>query len=100
VYQRHSKSIDVERHGCGACRSKLEPEFETKTATGFQGRSTVDEFFSHFSAFLKDNMKAAKAAMPTATHGDVMRALSKRWSDEPTGDHVSYWRTQSQAELA
>jgi len=65
---------------CGACKSKFEPCFETKTATPFQ-------------AYLKDNMKAAKAAMPTASHGDVMRALSKRWSEDPEGDHVAYWRS-------
>lgn len=29
--------------------------------------------------FLKQNMKLAKAAMPKATHGEVMRALSERW---------------------
>lgn len=26
-------------------------------------------------------MKNAKAAMPGASHGDVMRALSKRWAE-------------------
>lgn len=34
---------------------------------------------THCSDFLKQNMKLAKAAMPKATHGDVMRALSERW---------------------
>jgi hypothetical protein len=46
-------------------------------------------------AFLKANMKAAKAAMPAASHGDVMRALSKRWADAPEGGHVEYWRSVS-----
>lgn len=40
-------------------------------------------------------MKAAKAAMPAASHGDVMRALSKRWADAPEGGHVEYWRSVS-----
>lgn len=46
------------------------------------------------TAFLKDNMKAAKAALPGASHGDAMRALSARWSEEPDGDHGAYWAQQ------
>ncbi|ADV23648.1 hypothetical protein I305_01631 [Cryptococcus gattii E566] len=84
VYKRQSKSIDTSKHACGSCRSKLIPLFETKqkAASGFQ-------------LYLKENMKNAKAAMPGASHGDVMRALSKRWTEagEVTkGEHEIYWK--------
>lgn len=108
VYNRHSKSIDTSRQVCGACRSRLEPMFESRQATGFQGEfekrasrggSWRDEsLLTRDTAFLKDNMKAAKAALPGASHGDVMRALSARWSEEPDGDHGAYW-AQQQAQI-
>ncbi|OWZ37107.1 hypothetical protein C356_04674 [Cryptococcus neoformans c45] len=70
VYKRQSKSIDTSKHACGSCRSKLNPLFETK-----------QKAVSGFQLYLKENMKNAKAAMPGASHGDVMRALSKRWAE-------------------
>ncbi|TYJ57273.1 hypothetical protein B9479_002006 [Cryptococcus floricola] len=85
IYKRQSKSIDITKQVCGTCRSKLAPLFETsqKAASGFQ-------------LYLKENMKNAKAAMPSASHGDVMRALSARWTGagkEATSDeHAKYWK--------
>ncbi|EAL19473.1 hypothetical protein CNBG4200 [Cryptococcus deneoformans B-3501A] len=84
VYKRQSKSIDTSEHACGSCRSKLNPLFETrqKAASGFQ-------------LYLKENMKSAKAAMPGASHGDVMRALSKRWAEAGemiNSGHEVYWQ--------
>ncbi|KAJ9099185.1 hypothetical protein QFC21_004065 [Naganishia friedmannii] len=70
IYRRHSKSIDIERKGCGKCRGKLRPLFKTRGA----GAGSTP-----FQDFLKQNMKLAKTAMPKATHGEVMRALSERW---------------------
>ncbi|GHJ90433.1 hypothetical protein NliqN6_6835 [Naganishia liquefaciens] len=70
VYRRHSRSIDIETQACGKCRGRLRPLF--KTRAGGAGSTP-------FQDFLKQNMKLAKAAMPKATHGEVMRALSERW---------------------
>jgi EAL domain-containing protein (putative c-di-GMP-specific phosphodiesterase class I) len=61
--------------------------FKTRGAgagsTPFQGESppSVSDRAHSFPGpdFLKQNMKLAKAAMPKATHGEVMRALSERW---------------------
>ncbi|WVQ72703.1 hypothetical protein IAR50_002263 [Cryptococcus sp. DSM 104548] len=88
IYKRQSKSIDITKQVCGTCRSKLEPLFETsqKAASGFQ-------------LYLKENMKNAKAAMPLASHGDVMRALSARWTgagkEASSDEHAKYWRDQA-----
>ena len=43
--------------------------------------------------YLKQNMKTAKAALPGASHGDVMRALSARWTEAgPEADHEAHWK--------
>jgi hypothetical protein len=43
--------------------------------------------------YLKQNMKTAKAALPGKSHGDVMRALSARWTEAgPEADHEAHWK--------
>jgi hypothetical protein len=43
--------------------------------------------------YLKQNMKKAKAALPGKSHGDVMRALSARWTEAgPEADHEAHWK--------
>ncbi|WVF67624.1 hypothetical protein IAT40_002382 [Kwoniella sp. CBS 6097] len=94
IYKRHSKSIDTTKHACGACKGKLTPLFDTKQKTA-----------SAFQLYLKENMTFAKTAMPKASHGDVMRALSKRWTDVGAGggdagaalDHLIYWKSLASA---
>ncbi|WVQ68522.1 uncharacterized protein L199_006730 [Kwoniella botswanensis] len=83
IYKRHSKSIDTTKHTCGICKGTLEPLFETKEKTA-----------SAFQAYLKTNMKYAKSSMPGSSHGEVMRALSKRWNEYgENGDHEVFWRS-------
>ena len=46
--------------------------------------------------YLKANMGLAKASLPGAAHGEVMRALSTRWADAPEASmaqHALYWRS-------
>ncbi|KAK8854558.1 hypothetical protein IAR55_003297 [Kwoniella newhampshirensis] len=82
IYKRHSKSIDTSKQACGSCKGKLVPLFQTKQKPA-----------SAFQLYLKANMKFAKAAMPGSPHGDVMRALSKRWTEAgDSGDHELYWK--------
>lgn len=81
IYRRHSKSIDPTKQVCGSCKGRLVPRFQTQT--------------SPFQVYLKNNMALAKSALPGASHGDVMRALSKRWTDAVGAteeEHVQYWR--------
>ncbi|CAE6435377.1 unnamed protein product [Rhizoctonia solani] len=73
TYGRHSKSIDPEKQVCGACRSKLVPQFETAPKrTAFQG-----EFY-----YLKTHMKDFKAANPGIQHGEVMKRLGEMFRAE------------------
>lgn len=89
VYRRHSKSIDPTRQVCGSCKGRLVPRFQTTT--------------SPFQVYLKNNMALAKSALPGVSHGDVMRALSKRWADAVGAteeEHVQYWRYAAGAAAA
>jgi hypothetical protein len=45
------------------------------------------------TVYLKQNMTTAKAALPGASHGEVMRALSARWTEAgPEADHEAHWK--------
>ena len=45
-------------------------------------------------------MKTAKAALPGASHGEVMRALSSRWTEAgPEADHEAHWKAVLAATL-
>lgn len=51
--------------------------------------------------YLKQNMATAKASLPGASHGDVMRALSARWTSAgPDGDHETHWKAVLSASRA
>lgn len=62
------------------------------------------------TVYLRSNMALAKTAMPGAAHGDVMRALSRRWNEanaevksgQGVGigvgvDHAAYWKGMAEA---
>ncbi|KAH7341029.1 SprT-like family-domain-containing protein [Rhizoctonia solani] len=70
TYGRHSKSIDPEKQVCGACRSKLVPQFETAPKR------------TPFQDYLKTHMKDFKAANPGIQHGEVMRRLGEMFRAE------------------
>ena len=92
VYRRHSKSIDVARHACGACRGRL----------AFVGRMDADGTVqgggggggggkghqpsrppNAFAQFVAARFATVKASMPTGTpHKDVMKALGAAWREE------------------
>ncbi|WVO14433.1 hypothetical protein L204_102066 [Cryptococcus depauperatus] len=87
VYKRHSKSIDVAKHACGSCRSKLTPLLGEK-------RKAV----SGFQLYLKENMRLAKTAMLGAAHGEIMRALSQRWAEAPEAtkmENEAFWKNRA-----
>jgi hypothetical protein len=90
-------AIDPERDTCERCGSRLEPLFATKAGTAFQGETS--NFPAHDTiliplAYLKANMSSAKAALRGATHGEVMRALSRQWTEAgPSADHQAHWES-------
>nr|XP_019011728.1 uncharacterized protein I206_03833 [Kwoniella pini CBS 10737]OCF50509.1 hypothetical protein I206_03833 [Kwoniella pini CBS 10737] len=82
-------TIDTTKHACGSCKGKLVPLFETKQKAS-----------SAFQVYLKTNMKNAKNAMPGSSHGEVMRALSKRWNEfGENGNHEDFWKSAAAASV-
>ena len=79
VYGRHSASIDTSRKACGECGGGLAllPRLRADGTPAAKRAPTA------FAAFVKDNFKRVKAAMPAAApHADVMRELSARWKEK------------------
>jgi len=72
TYGRHSKSIHPDQHACGGCKGKLEPMFETYSPS----KRTA------FQEYLKEHMKALKAAEPGLSHRELMQELSRRFKEE------------------
>ena len=83
-YNRHSKKgIDVDRHRCGKCRSKIEfqGQFEADGLTPKKVRAA-----SGFSLFVQNHFKKVKN-MPSKlggqrTHKEIMQELSRMYHSE------------------
>ena len=72
---RHSKSLDVERKVCGHCHGKFQLVTSSNTQTPV-GKTRAP---SQFANFVKENYKHHRA--PGVSHGDVMKILSAKFSE-------------------
>lgn len=73
VYKRHSKSIDITRSRCGACKTGLllqthPPLREKRPITGYQ-------------AFMKENFGRIKAQNPGVPQKDVMKIVAHAYRE-------------------
>ncbi|TKA74947.1 hypothetical protein B0A55_04942 [Friedmanniomyces simplex] len=78
-FKRHSKSIDLKRHTCGACRSKLVQikPVPRKEAAGGDGAPTG------YAAFVKKHFADVKAGLSVAaSQKEVMEAVGRRYRAE------------------
>lgn len=71
-FKRHSKSINTERHRCGACKSELK---QTKPVP-----RTTKAKESEYQRFMKEQMRLIKEEKPGSPQKDIMRAVASRWS--------------------
>ncbi|KAJ4423249.1 hypothetical protein N0V82_002110 [Gnomoniopsis sp. IMI 355080] len=71
-FKRHSKSINPERHRCGACKSQLK---QTKPAP----RATQTKE-SDYQRFMKEQMRLIKEENPGSPQKDIMRTVASRWA--------------------
>lgn len=71
-FKRHSKSINPERHRCGACKSELK---QTKPAP----RATKSKE-SEYQRFMKEQMRFVKEENPGSPQKDIMKIVASRWS--------------------
>ncbi|KAJ3215122.1 hypothetical protein HK099_006509 [Clydaea vesicula] len=76
IFGRHSKSIDVEKFGCGEykCGGRLILQEKLKL-DGTPVKKSL------FTVFMKENFKSVKKANPNVSHGEIMRQLSKQYKD-------------------
>jgi predicted SprT family Zn-dependent metalloprotease len=78
-YKRHSKSINPDRHRCGACKSVLK---QTKPVPRGTGKP------SEYQKFMKEHMKSIKEENPGSPQKDVMRMVAERWARQRPAEAV------------
>lgn len=71
-FKRHSKSINPERHRCGACKSELK---QTKPVP----RSNKGKE-SEYQKFMKEQMRLIKDTNPGSPQKDIMKTVASRWA--------------------
>lgn len=76
-FKRHSKSIDLKRHTCGSCRSKLVQIKPVPRKTGESGGSGTG-----YAAYVKENFASVKQIMPGASQKEVMQAVAVKYRRE------------------
>lgn len=71
-FKRHSKSINLERHRCGVCKSELQ---QTKPVP--RARPGKE---SEYQRFMKEQMRVIKEENPGSLQKDIMKMVATRWS--------------------
>lgn len=71
-YKRHSKSIDIARHTCGACKSML---------VQIKPVPRKDACPTGYAAFVKENFAIVKADMKSSSHKEVMEMMGKKYRE-------------------
>lgn len=87
-FKRHSKSIDPERHRCGACKSELR---QTKPVPRARPGNE-----SEYQRFMKEQMKVIKEENPGSPQKDIMKMVASRWKSKEAGDGTSSSASSSQ----
>lgn len=75
-YKRHSKSIDLKRHNCGACRSKL-VQIQPAPRKGANGGQA-----NGYAAYVKQHFASVRRDMPGASQKEVMEAVGRKYRAE------------------
>ncbi|KAJ2982961.1 hypothetical protein NQ176_g1049 [Zarea fungicola] len=73
-YKRHSKSINIEKHRCGACKGTL---VQIKPRPRNVGKP------SEYQVFITDEMKALKLENPTSPQKVIMQLAAEKWANRP-----------------
>ncbi|KAG6003858.1 hypothetical protein E4U21_001657 [Claviceps maximensis] len=83
-YKRHSKSIDVERHRCGSCKSKLEQirpaPRGSKNNHNNNNNNEIPGQKSPYQLFVRDQMQLVKRENPDVPQQDLMKLVAKKWA--------------------
>lgn len=79
-YKRHSKSINLQKHRCGCCKSLLK---QIKPIPRAPSGTTKQ---SQYQVFLKEHMSIVRSENPGAPQKDVMKILGDRWAKRDCQD--------------
>ena len=74
-FKRHSKSIDVGKHRCGVCKSKL---VQTKPVPRKEGGGGG---LTSYQAFVKENMKIVREENPGSPQKEIMGLVGKKYQE-------------------
>lgn len=75
LFKRHSKSIDVQKHRCGACKgvlAQIKPAPRGKAA----GKGE-----NEYQVFVRENMKKIREENPGSPQKDIMGLVGKRYQE-------------------
>ncbi|KAL7784122.1 SprT-like family domain-containing protein [Trichoderma ceciliae] len=78
-YKRHSKSIDPQRHRCGACKASLEQTRPTPRQTPPMGK------LSEYQLFVQEQMKMVRSENPNRPQKEIMRIIAEKWAKVKNG---------------
>jgi predicted SprT family Zn-dependent metalloprotease len=76
-YKRHSRSINIAKQRCGACKATL---VQTRPAP----RSTAASKPTNYQIFVKENMKKVREENPGSPQKDIMRLLGQKYQEHKT----------------
>lgn len=86
-YKRHSRSIDIQRHRCGSCKSELE---QTRPASRGGSKNGNDVLMrSHYQLFVRDQMPLVKMENPHVLQRELMKIIAAKWAAQKTYDITS-----------
>lgn len=86
LYQRHSKSLDVDRFRCGVCKTGRLVLYRNNQLVPLQGKENSETTIkmNAYAQFVKDNFASVRKSMTiegTIAHAQVMSALSDKWKE-------------------
>ncbi|TGO85308.1 hypothetical protein BPOR_0410g00090 [Botrytis porri] len=76
LFKRHSKSIDTQRHRCGACKGVLAQIKPVPRGAAKNGKE------NEYQAFVKENMKKIRDENPGSPQKDIMGLVAKKYQEQ------------------
>ncbi|KAK6609031.1 hypothetical protein H4I96_02962 [Botrytis cinerea] len=76
LFKRHSKSIDTQRHRCGACKGVLAQIKPVPRGAAKNGKE------NEYQIFVKENMKKIRDENPGSPQKDIMGLVAKRYQEQ------------------
>lgn len=79
VIQRHSRSVNVDKHVCGVCKSNL-IEVSAKRQTGTT--SAYNKFISSHSKIVREKIQKRRGGDVMVSQAEVLKECARLWREE------------------